>query len=86
MAFVFYCIVLYELKQYESSITAIMIHRTYPGIYCHIAKSYIALKDYDNALLTMERAMMFETNWDEKNKELVAEFYKEVINLKALNS
>ena len=78
--------IFYELKEYHKSIdaaeAAIEMNRTYPGVYYPLAESYMALNDLDNAILSMKRAVMFETNWDPKNKELVLAFYNDVVNLK----
>eukprot|EP00597_Dinobryon_sp_UTEXLB2267_P000607 CAMPEP_0170065584 /NCGR_PEP_ID=MMETSP0019_2-20121128/5615_1 /TAXON_ID=98059 /ORGANISM="Dinobryon sp., Strain UTEXLB2267" /LENGTH=225 /DNA_ID=CAMNT_0010272487 /DNA_START=334 /DNA_END=1012 /DNA_ORIENTATION=+ len=76
---------LYELGEYKPAIEVgekvIQMNRHYEGSYIYVALSYKALGLLTEAARTMQRAEVYETPWDEKNKAkvkaLAAQFTKE---------
>lgn len=79
------CRCYYEFGEYAQAIrigdAAVEANRHYEGVHKYIALSYKALGRYDEAILTMRRAVRYEQPWDARNvaanqallDELVAE-------------
>jgi len=72
----------YELGMFEQSIIAgessIVLNRSYEGVYTSIALSFKALGKLDHAIWIMQRAMRFETPWDEDNRRKIAALCEEL--------
>jgi tetratricopeptide (TPR) repeat protein len=62
------CRCYYEMGEYAQAINigsaAVEANRHYEGVHKYIALSYQALGRYDEAILTMRRAVRYETPWD----------------------
>lgn len=77
----------YEMGMYENSIeigtAALEMNRHFPGVHKYLALSMKASGDLDSAIDTMNRAVLYETPWDIKNKLEALNLYNELVALKA---
>jgi len=73
----------YELGVYDRSIyaaeAALDMNRHFPGVHKYKALSEKAQGDLDAAITTMNRAVLYETPWDEGNKAEVLKLYNELL-------
>lgn len=73
----------YELGVYDKSIAgaeaALDYNRHFPGVHRYKALSEKALGNIDAAIRTMNRAVLYETPWDECNKAENLKLYKELL-------
>lgn len=72
----------YELGVYDRAIyaaqAAMDMNRHFPGVHKYMALSQKELGDIDGAIATMNRAVLYETPWDEDNKARVLKLYNEL--------
>jgi hypothetical protein len=65
----------YELGDFDRALElgkgALEMNRHYHGAHDYVARSYLALKQYDDAVATMRRALAYETPWDFANVDNV---------------
>lgn len=77
----------YELGVYDRSIyaaqAALDMNRHFPGVHKFKALSEKAQGDLDAAITTMNRAVLYETPWDEDNKAKVLKLYNELLSEKS---
>ena len=70
----------YECGDYDRSISAatavLEMNRHFPGAHKYKALSEKAKGDIDEAIRTMNRAVLYETPWDEENKADVMQLYE----------
>jgi tetratricopeptide (TPR) repeat protein len=80
----------YYLGDYEKSIdaggAAIEMNRHFPQVHKYVALSQKATGDVEAALLTMSRAVLYETPWDDVNKKTVLEMYERMKEENAADS
>jgi len=61
----------YEMGRHDDAIklgdSAIRMNRHFPEVHKYVALSYWAKGDMDSAILTMTKAVLYETPWDDKN-------------------
>jgi tetratricopeptide (TPR) repeat protein len=76
----------YELGVYDKSIraaeAALDMNRHFPGVHKYKALSEKASGDIDAAIRTMNRALLYETPWDDGNKAEVLKLYNELLSEK----
>jgi len=67
----------YEIGDYQEAIVqgelAIGLNRHFDGVYKYVALSHSAMGNWDQAVLTMRRAVAYETPWDEENVKRLRE-------------
>lgn len=72
----------YELGQYDSCIGAsealLKMNRQFPGVRKYMALALKAQGKLDEAIRTMQRAVLYETPFNDENKDLVWKLYKEL--------
>jgi tetratricopeptide (TPR) repeat protein len=77
------CCCYYEMGEYAQSISigsaAVESNRHYEGVHKYIALSYQALGRYDEAILTMRRAVRYETPWDAAHVAACQALLEEII-------
>jgi len=77
---------LYEMGEYEPSIvlgTAVLdMNRHFPGVHKYIALSMRDSGDLDSAIDVMNRAVLYETPWDDKDRMKALDLYNELVALK----
>ena len=77
----------YELGVFDRSIfaaeAALEMNRHFQGVHKYKALSEKASGDIDAAIRTMNRAVLYETPWDEDNKAEVLKLYNELLAEKA---
>jgi tetratricopeptide (TPR) repeat protein len=73
----------YEMKCYEKAIAAsdwaIEMNRGFPGVHKYKALAEKARGDLDAAIATMNRAVLYETPWDDDNRRRALVMYDELI-------
>jgi tetratricopeptide (TPR) repeat protein len=73
----------YELKVFDKAIAAsdwaIEMNRHFPGVYKYKALAEKAMGDLDAAIVTMNRAVLYETPWDEENRQKALSLYDELL-------
>jgi tetratricopeptide (TPR) repeat protein len=73
----------YELKVFEKAIAAsewaIEMNRHFPGVYKYKALAQKKMGDLDAAILTMNQAVLYETPWDEENRQKALSLYDELL-------
>mmetsp|Transcript_21210 Transcript_21210/g.32172 ORF Transcript_21210/g.32172 Transcript_21210/m.32172 type:complete len:465 (+) Transcript_21210:23-1417(+) len=73
----------YETKRYDKAIAAsemaIEMNRSFPGVYLYKALSLKELGDMDAAIATMNRAVLYETPWDDDNRRKALEIYDKLL-------
>jgi tetratricopeptide (TPR) repeat protein len=73
---------LYYLGKYKLAIeigeAAIEMNRYFPQVHKFVALSQKDSGDLEAAIRTMGRAVCYETPWDEANKQIVLELYREL--------
>ncbi|CAM9889157.1 unnamed protein product, partial [Heterosigma akashiwo] len=76
------CRSLYELGTYDGAIVAgslaLEINRHYPGAHKYVALAQKESGDLNAAIVTMNRAVLYETPWCEENKEKNREVFYEL--------
>ena len=74
---------LYHLEQYdmaiEASQNAIRMDRCFPQVHKYLALSQKAKGDLKGAIRTMGRAVNYETNYDNCNRDINVKFYRELL-------
>ena len=74
---------LYHLEQYdmaiEASEKAIRMDRCFPQVHKYLALSQKAKGDLKGAIRTMGRAVNYETNYDNYNRDVNVKFYQELL-------
>jgi tetratricopeptide (TPR) repeat protein len=73
----------YEMKKYENAIAAsdwaIEMNRGFPGVYKYKALALKELGNLDAAIATMNRAVLYETPWDDGNRKIALAMYDELL-------
>lgn len=73
----------FEMKVYDKAIAAsnwaIDINRSFPGVYKYKALAEKATGDLDAAIATMNRAVLYETPWDNDNRRKALALYDELL-------
>lgn len=73
----------YHLGEYEKALeagsAALQMNRSFPGVHKYVALSHKAKGDSEAAKVTMARAVVYETPWDEENKAKVLKLYHEIM-------
>jgi tetratricopeptide (TPR) repeat protein len=72
----------YKVGNYKGAIAmgegAIDMNRHFPGVYKYVALSYRETGDRQMAKTTMNRAVLYETPWDDQNREEAYELFKDL--------
>jgi tetratricopeptide (TPR) repeat protein len=80
------CRCLYELEMYENAVDIgldmLDMNRHFPGIHKYLALSVKACDELDSAIDIMNRAVLYETPWDDKNKMEAMKLYNQLKSLK----
>ena len=80
----------YKVKEYENAIAyanaAIEMNRHFPGIHRLKALALEKVGRLDEAIVTMNRAVLYETPWDEENQQNVLALYNDLRSKMASSS
>lgn len=77
------CRCFYELKDFDKAIAcgenAVQMNRYYDGVYKYLVLSYKAVNRWDEAVLNMRKAVMYETPWDRANVDMLKQMLTDLL-------